>query len=278
MTSSISFGSSWGTCSSDGLDDRGGEVVGPALDQRALVRPPDGAPGGGDDDGFGHVSVPLEVAKCPIKLTCAVAGTCRKAATRRSSPPSSPTSGSPSPSSWASSSRARRRCSPRPSTRSPTPATRGSCSSAGDGPGGRPTVSTRSGTAVSATSGRSSWRWCCSPWAACSRSFEGEEKLRSPARARVAGDRDRDPRGRDRPRGVLVPHRRARSGQGAGRRLVVAVHPAQQEPRAPRRAPRGHRRADRPRHGTGGRHPRRGRPARSAGTRSGASGSASCSW
>ena len=79
-----------------------------------------------------------------------------------------------------------------------------------------------------------------------------------PPRARVAGDRDRDPRGRDRPRGVLVPHGRARSGQGAGRRLVVAVHPAQQEPRAPRRAPRGHRRADRPRHGTGGRHPRRG--------------------
>jgi hypothetical protein len=41
----------------DRLDDRCGQVVGPAVDQRPLVRPPDRGPGGGDDDGFGHVGV-----------------------------------------------------------------------------------------------------------------------------------------------------------------------------------------------------------------------------
>ena len=37
-----------------GLDDQGAQVVGTALDQRALVGPPDGGAAGGDDDCFRH--------------------------------------------------------------------------------------------------------------------------------------------------------------------------------------------------------------------------------
>ena len=54
MTSSTCAGSSSGTLSSTGADDERGEVVGPAVDQRSLVRAADGCAGGGDDDGFGH--------------------------------------------------------------------------------------------------------------------------------------------------------------------------------------------------------------------------------
>jgi hypothetical protein len=42
-----------------GRDDVGGEVVGAALDQRALHGPPDGRAGRGDDDGFGHGGILL---------------------------------------------------------------------------------------------------------------------------------------------------------------------------------------------------------------------------
>ena len=38
----------------EGGDDLGGQLVRAHVDQRALVGPADGAPGGGDDDGFGH--------------------------------------------------------------------------------------------------------------------------------------------------------------------------------------------------------------------------------
>ena len=41
-----------------GLDDEGRQVVGPALGEAALVGPPDGRAGGGDDDGFGHGAPP----------------------------------------------------------------------------------------------------------------------------------------------------------------------------------------------------------------------------
>ena len=37
-----------------GLDDQGAQVVGTAVDQRALVGPADRGAAGGDDDGFGH--------------------------------------------------------------------------------------------------------------------------------------------------------------------------------------------------------------------------------
>ena len=66
-----------------------------------------------------------------------VGARCRlRAPGRRSSPRSSPTSESRSRSSSPSCSPARRRCSRKRSTRSPTPATRGCCSSAASGPQG----------------------------------------------------------------------------------------------------------------------------------------------
>ena len=37
-----------------GPDDRGGEVVRPQVDERALEGAADGRTAGGDDDGFGH--------------------------------------------------------------------------------------------------------------------------------------------------------------------------------------------------------------------------------
>ena len=85
-----------------------------------------------------------------------------------------------SASSWRSSSAARRRCSRRACTRSPTPATRACCCSAARRPSARPPRSTPSATAASATSTPSSSPSSSSPSVACSRIYEGYEKIKHP--------------------------------------------------------------------------------------------------
>ena len=47
------------------LDDEGAQIVGAALDQGALVGPPDRGAAGGDDDGFGHGDSLLASILCP---------------------------------------------------------------------------------------------------------------------------------------------------------------------------------------------------------------------
>ena len=54
MTSSISAGSSCGTLADDLLDGEGGEVVGPALDERTLEGATDGGAAGGHDHCVRH--------------------------------------------------------------------------------------------------------------------------------------------------------------------------------------------------------------------------------
>ena len=140
-------------------------------------------------------------------------------------------------------------------------------------PQGARRPSTRSASAPSATSGRSSSRSCCSPSARCSRLSEGVEKLHQPARARVADLGVRRARRRDRARGAVVAHRAARGrSQSRDGRSWWRVHPHHQEPRAAGRAARGHRRARRPRSSrwSGSASPRS--PATRAGTPSGSIG------
>ena len=108
-----------------------------------------------------------------------------------------------------------------------------------------PTAPTRSATGRSATSGRSSSRSCCSAWAACSRSYEGIQKVGNPHEIESAGDRVRHPRLLDRPRDVLAAHR-GEGGQPRPRRpIVVELHPHRQGTGAARRAARGRRRRGR---------------------------------
>ena len=83
----------------------------------------------------------------------------------------------------------RRACSPKPRTRWPTPATRRCCSSAASGRRSGPTTRTRSDTDASATSGRSSWRSCCSAWVGCSRSTRASRRSATPTRPRTCRSR-----------------------------------------------------------------------------------------
>ncbi len=182
---------------------------------------------------------------------------CQRRAGRRSQPRSRPTSASRSRSSPASPSPARRPCSPRPSTRSPTPATRPSSSSAAGAPGDAPRPSIPSGSARSATSGPSSSPSCCSRSAGCSRSSRGSTSSCTPTTLEsfpialaVLGV------------AIVLEALSFRTAMkqaspGARRRVVVAVHQALEEPRAPCGAPRGHRRTARALPRRGGRDRRR---------------------
>ena len=173
---------------------------------------------------------------------------------------------------------ARRRCWPRRSTRSPTPATRAAACSAARGRAGPPTRSTRSATARCATSGRSSSRSCCSASAACSRSSKASRSCIHPHELEDPRMGDRRAARRDGAGGVLVPHRAAREPTEArAGESMVAVHPPHEEPRAPGRAARGHRRA---RSGSRSRSSASRSPSvidEAAGTASAASRSACCS-
>ena len=92
--------------------------------------------------------------------------------------------------------------------------------------------STRSATAASATSGRSSSRWCCSRWAALFALYEGIEKLLHPHELESPPVAVRHARRRHRARGLLAAHRGARRRRPSrGGPVVVDVHP--HAPRAP---------------------------------------------
>ena len=115
------------------------------------------------------------------------------------------------------------------------------------GQAGRRPRSTRSATAASATSGRSSSRSCCSRSASLFAIFEGIEKIRHPARARVARSRPSascwSPSCSRRSRSAPRSARRSRAA--AGRGLVQFIRRSK-VPELPVRAARGLRRADRP--------------------------------
>ena len=166
-----------------------------------------------------------------------------------------------------------RRCSPRPCTRWPTPATRrllllGGASAANAGR----RRCTRSATAASATSGRSSCPLrAVHPRRRCSRIYEGIEKLLQPARARVGRlgasascwSPSCSSRSRSAPRCARAARRRR--ARSAWWRFIRRSEGA----RAAGRAARGPRRADRPRRSRSSASASRRSPATPRGTRVG---------
>ena len=179
-------------------------------------------------------------------------------ATRPWSPRWPPTSASPRRSSSGSSSRAPPRCWPRPSTRPPTRATRACSCSAGSG-------SQRSADEHHPFGyGRERYFWAfvvalvLFSLGRRVRHRRGHRQGAPPPPARLGGGGGRHPARGHRPRGHLVPHRHHGGQPHPRRRLVVAVHPPGQEPRAAGGPARGLRRPHRPRVRAGRRGPGRG--------------------